>query len=111
MLTYKGYLGHVEFDDEADIFHGEVINTRDVITFQGSAVAEIKKAFRESVDDYLAFCKERNEEPDKPFSGKFNLRIDPELHKQVYITARRHHMSLNQWIDGAIRHHIEDQQS
>ncbi len=77
MLAYKGYLGHVEFDDEAEIFHGEVINTRDVITFQGNTVAEIKKAFCASIDDYLAFCKERNEEPEKPFSAKLNEHIPP----------------------------------
>lgn len=70
MMEYKGYIGVVEFDDEAGVFHGEVVNTRDVITFQGKAVAEIKKAFRESVDDYLQFCKGRGEEPDKPFSGE-----------------------------------------
>lgn len=108
MLNYKGYIGHVEFDDDADIFHGEVINTRDVITFQGKTVTEIKIAFRESVDDYLSFCKERNEEPEKPFSGKFNLRIEPELHRQVYIAAAQHKMSLNQWIAEAIRHHIQE---
>lgn len=108
MLIYKGYIGHVEFDDEADIFHGEVINTRDVITFQGGTVAELKKAFHDSINDYLDFCKERNEEPEKPFSGKFNLRIDPELHRQVYITARQHKVSLNQWIAEAIRHHIQE---
>jgi predicted HicB family RNase H-like nuclease len=108
MLIYKGYMGHVEFDDEAETFHGEVINTRDIITFQGNSVAEIKKAFHASVDDYLAFCKERNEEPDKPFSGKFNLRLDPELHRQVYIVAKHHKMSLNQWISDAIKHHIHE---
>jgi len=108
MLIYKGYMGHVEFDDEADIFHGEVINTRDVITFQGKTVVEIKKAFRESVDDYLAFCKERKEEPEKPFSGKFNLRLDPDLHRQVYVAARQDKMSLNQWIAEAIKHHIQE---
>ena len=108
MLTYKGYLGHVGFDDDAEIFHGEVMNTRDVITFQGKSVTEIKKAFHDSVDDYLAFCEERNEEPDKPFSGKFNLRLDPDLHRQVYITAKQHKMSLNQWIAEAIRHHIHE---
>lgn len=108
MLIYKGYIGHVEFDDEADIFHGEVINTRDVITFQGATVAQIKEAFHESVNDYLAFCKERNEEPEKPFSGKFNLRIDPELHRQVFIAAKQHKISLNQWIAEAIKHHIHE---
>jgi len=108
MLIYKGYMGHVEFDDETDIFHGEIINTRDVITFQGSTVAEIKKAFKESIDDYLNFCKERNEEPEKPFSGKFNLRIEPELHRQVYIAAKQNQISLNQWIAEAIKHHIQE---
>lgn len=108
MLIYKGYIGHVEFDDDADIFHGEVINTRDVITFQGKTVAEIKKAFHESINDYLDFCKKRCEEPEKPFSGKFNLRLDPELHRQVYITAKQHKMSLNQWISQAIKHHIQE---
>lgn len=108
MLTYKGYIGHVEFDDKLDIFHGEVINTRDVITFQGKSVAEIKKAFHASIDDYLAFCKTRNEEPNKPFSGKFNLRIDPELHRRVYIAAKQHKISLNQWIAEAIKHRIQE---
>ena len=55
MLNYKGYAGHVEFDDEAGVFHGELVGTRDVVTFQGESVAELGQAFRESVDDYLAF--------------------------------------------------------
>ena len=59
MLRYKNYIGQVNFDDEADIFYGEVINTRDVITFQGKSVKELKKAFADSVEDYLVFCKER----------------------------------------------------
>jgi predicted RNase H-like HicB family nuclease len=68
-MTYKGYEGVVEYDEEAKVFTGEVIDTRDVITFQGKSVQELERAFRESVDDYLAFCKSRNEEPEKPFSG------------------------------------------
>ena len=70
-LKYKGYVGKVEFDDEAGIFHGEVLDTRDVITFQGQSVDELKTAFQELIDDYLAFCKQRGEEPNKPFSGQF----------------------------------------
>ena len=57
MLNYKGYIGHARFDDEDAIFHGEVINTKDVITFQGRNAQEIKKAFKDSVDDYLEFFK------------------------------------------------------
>jgi predicted HicB family RNase H-like nuclease len=104
MLSYKGYLGHVIFDEEADIFHGEVVNTRDVITFQGNSVASLKKAFKDSVNDYLEFCKERGEEPEKPFSGKFNVRIDPALHREAYVAAKTTGMSLNNWVTRAIQH-------
>lgn len=108
MLTYKGYIGHVEFDDEAEIFHGDVINTRDVVTFQGKTVTEIKRAFIDSIEDYLAFCEERHEQPDRPFSGKFNLRLDPTLHRQLYIEAKSSGKSLNQWVIEAIRHHLHE---
>lgn len=98
MMEYKGYSGKVEFDDEAEIFHGEVINTRDVITFQGRSVSELTRAFHESIDDYLAFCKERGESPDKPFSGQFVTRISPELHRQVNIAAALAGKSLNAFV-------------
>lgn len=98
MMEYKGYIGKVEFDDEAGIFHGEVINTRDVITFQGDSVAELKKAFPESVDDYLTFCKKRGEAPEKPFSGQFVTRIPPDLHRQVNVAAALSGKSLNAWV-------------
>jgi predicted HicB family RNase H-like nuclease len=98
MMEYKGYVGKVEFDDEAGIFHGEVLDTRDVITFQGSSVAELKTAFQESIDDYLAFCKQRGEEPNKPFSGQFVARIPPELHRQVNLAASISGKSLNAWV-------------
>ncbi|WP_346297088.1 type II toxin-antitoxin system HicB family antitoxin [Rhodopseudomonas sp. P1] len=57
-MTYKGYTATVEYDPDAGIFHGEVAGTRDVITFQGKSVAELKKALAGSIEDYLAFCKE-----------------------------------------------------
>jgi predicted HicB family RNase H-like nuclease len=98
MMEYQGYIGKVEFDDEASIFHGEVINTRDVITFQGKSVAELKKAFRESVDDYLEFCAKRGEEPDKPFSGQFVTRVSPDLHRRASVAASVTGKSLNAWV-------------
>jgi predicted HicB family RNase H-like nuclease len=98
MMEYKGYIGKVDFDDEAGIFHGEVVNIRDVVTFQGQSVVELKKAFHESVDDYLAFCSERGEAPDRPFSGQFVTRISPELHRQVNLAAAVSGKSLNAWV-------------
>ena len=60
-MEYKGYIGKVEIDEEAGILYGEVINVRDVITFEGTSVDEVHIAFQESVDDYLAFCAQRGE--------------------------------------------------
>lgn len=84
MLKYKGYVGHVIYDDEGKTFHGELLGMRAVVTFQGTSVEEIESAFHGSVDDYLEWCEERNETPEKPFSGRFNLRIDPQLHAQLF---------------------------
>ena len=98
MLEYKGYTGHVELDDKAGILHGEVLDTRDVITFQGKSVEEVETAFRDSIDDYLEFCAERGEEPDKPFSGRLMLRVPPALHRRLYTEAKRLGKSLNQLI-------------
>ncbi len=61
-MKYRGYTGHVEYDDEAEIFHGEILGIKDVITFQGRSVEEIEQPFRDSIDDYLAFCEQRGEE-------------------------------------------------
>ena len=97
-MTYKGYQSKVELDEEAGVFHGEVINTRDVITFQGTSVAELKQAFEDSVDDYLEFCAARGEDPDKPFSGKFLIRVPPEVHRQIMTEARRQGKSLNSYV-------------
>jgi len=99
MMEYKGYAAKVEFDDEAEIFHGEVIGIKDVVTFQGKSAKELKKVFRESVDDYLSFCKERGEDPDKPFTGKFVVRISPELHRKIYRSARLSNESINAWLN------------
>jgi predicted HicB family RNase H-like nuclease len=99
MMTYKGYVGTVDYDDEAGIFHGEVINLRDVITFQGKSVEELRQAVRDSVDDYLEFCAERGEDADKPFSGRFVVRINPELHRDLFVKARLANKSLNAWVN------------
>ena len=103
MMEYKGYIGKVEIDDEAGILYGEVINVRDVITFEGASVDEIQKAFRESVDDYLDFCAQRGESPEKPFSGKFVVRLPTELHRKAYIQAKLADKSLNGWVTDVLQ--------
>ena len=97
-MAYKGYEAIVEYDAEADVFHGEVVDLRDVITFQGRSVDELKTALQNSVEDYLAFCRERGEEPERPYSGQFLVRVEPDLHRAVVVAAKKAGLSLNKWV-------------
>lgn len=98
MLRYKGYYASVEFDEDGGVLHGEVMNTRDVITFQADTAANVVSEFHASVDDYLEFCAQRGEKPEKPLSGKFLVRATPELHKRLHSAASAAGMSLNSWL-------------
>lgn len=98
-MKYKGYEAAVDFDEDMEMFHGSVINTRDVITFYGRSVTELKKEFKASVDDYLEFCEQRGEEPDRPFSGNFVVRISPSLHQRLYSKAKKSGKSLNSLVE------------
>jgi predicted HicB family RNase H-like nuclease len=97
ILTYKGYLGEVSFDNEAKIFYGHVINTKDTITFQSEHAKSLEKEFQVSVDTYLDFCQELGESPEKPYSGKFVLRLPPEGHRAIALAAQISNQSLNTW--------------
>ncbi len=98
MMEYKGYIGRVEFDDEAGLFHGEVINAHDVITFQGTTAEEIKREFKISIDVYLEFCEEQGKAPDNPNSGHLVLDVAPELQTAMIQAAKREHKNLDSWI-------------
>jgi predicted HicB family RNase H-like nuclease len=99
IMTYKGYIGKVEFDEDADEMHGAVINTRDVITFVGRTVKQTRKALRDSVEVYLAHCAEEGVEPNRPYSGKILLRLTPELHARLIELAAAEDTSLNEFAE------------
>lgn len=106
MMQYKGYSANVFFDDENGLFHGEVLGIRDVVTFQGKSVKDLRQAFKESVEDYIEFCRQRGESPDKPVSGRFVLRISPELHRKLCKAASRADQSLNAWITSRLENDV-----
>ena len=108
MIEYKGYVGVFEFDPEIDMFQGSVVNTRDVITFYGDSVGQLKKEMKRSLDEYLAFCRERGREPEKPFSGKLSVRTSPELHRQVAAQAARRHQSMNTFVQEALKRAVAE---
>jgi predicted HicB family RNase H-like nuclease len=101
-LTYKGYTGQIEIDLDADILHGRVLDVKDIVTFEGKTIEEIRQAFQDSVDDYLEFCSELGEEPDKPFSGKLPFRTTPDHHRLIYLAATKAGKSINAWMDDVL---------
>jgi predicted HicB family RNase H-like nuclease len=107
-MKYKGYTGVVELDEDSMVLFGRVLGLRDVITFQGDSVAEVTKAFHDSVDDYLEFCKERGESPEKPYSGQFILRIDTKLHRAISHAAESKKTSLNSLIEEVLSNAFMD---
>lgn len=102
MNEYKGYRAQVEFDNTIDAFVGRVVGLKDEVTFQATSVRGLEKEFHVSVDTYLEFCKQRGETPERPFSGQFRLRIDPELHRDLVIAADRAGVSLNSFASTAL---------
>jgi predicted HicB family RNase H-like nuclease len=102
MMKHKGYVGDARVDLDAGVIRGRVIGLKDVITFQGLTVEEARAAFVDSVEDYLAFCAERGEKPEKPFSGKILVRLDPNLHRELSMTAEKTGQSINALVVEAV---------
>ncbi|HEX8433330.1 MAG TPA: type II toxin-antitoxin system HicB family antitoxin [Longimicrobium sp.] len=100
--SYKGYTATVEFDADEMLLHGRIDNIKDVVTFHADSVEQLESRFHEAVDDYLDLCAERGEQPDKPYSGRFVVRLDPDQHRRVALSADRKGVSLNTWIVEAI---------
>ncbi len=98
MIEYKAYHGAVAFDPELDKFHGRVVNTRTVISFYGSSVEQLREEMAASVDTYLEVCEEEGIHPDRPYSGKFMVRITPELHRDMALAAASEGKSMNEWL-------------
>lgn len=101
-LKYKDFIGSVHFSAEDDVFYGRIEGINDLVTFEGSTVDKLKKAFRETVEDYLELCKETGKEVFKSFKGKFNVRLNPELHSKAFEHATLEGKTLNQLVKEAI---------
>ena len=99
-MEYKGYTAEIEFDESVERLHGRVVNSGayPIATFEATDVEGIRREFHRSIDAYLAACQEEGVTPKKPFSGKFNVRLGPDLHQRVARVAAESGLSLNSWI-------------
>lgn len=98
MIEYKGYTGVIDFDPELRLFAGHIVDLRDEIYFEGDSVESLEASLRRAVDHYLEVCEQRGEEPERPFSGKLNLRLGPDLHRDAAVAASAEGESLNRWL-------------
>ena len=105
-IYYRDYIGSVEFSEESQVFYGKLIGIKPSISYEGDDVSSFIKDFHDSVDEYLEHCEEVGIQPDKPFKGSFNVRIQPELHREAALAASARGISLNAFVEDAIRHSI-----
>ena len=109
LLSYKNYNGTVEYSKEDGCLFGKVVGIKSLLSYEGNSVQELEQDFQNMIDEYLADCKERNIEPEQPYKGTFNVRISPELHRNIAVYAIEHGKSLNAAVEEAIGNMVRAQ--
>lgn len=107
VMRYKGYFAKVQYSEEDNCFWGEIEGINDLISFEGTSVKELRKDFEEAIDSYIEHCQRYNKEPQKQYSGSFNIRINPELHREASLLSKLKDMSLNQFVEKAIAKEVK----
>ncbi len=105
-LTYKGYMGSVNFSEKDGVFFGKIEGINGLVNFEGESVKELTEAFHEAVNDYLEYCKTEGIEPHKSYSGSLNIRISPEVHSRIATLAKQTGLSINAFIRKALENQI-----
>ena len=109
-MEYRGYIGSVEFSEQDGVFFGKVMGIRSLISYEGKDAKELVDDFHGAVDDYFVLCHEKGIEPEKAYKGSFNVRMSPELHRQAAICAKSKQISLNSFVEDAVKFFLSMQQ-
>ena len=110
-LQYKGYTGNVQFDADDLIFYGRIMGMKKAhISYEGKTVDALVEDFRNADDDYLNMCADDGIEPEKPFKGSFNLRLEPDLHKRLVVNALNEGVTLNAYVKAVLEKAISEKQ-
>lgn len=108
MLSYRGFIAEVDFDENAGVFFGTVINANTIMSFRGSSVDTLKASLEDVVESYLEDCAREGISPEKPFSGKITVRVSPSLHRRIAIKAASRRESMNQYIEELVTRDTAD---
>lgn len=107
ILKYKGFIGTVAYSEEDDVFFGKIEGINGLVNFEGTSVAELKKAFHQAADDYLAYCEEHNLKPEKSYTGVLNVRLSPEIHRRIALLAQSSGKTINSLIRDAVENQLK----
>lgn len=107
IMNYNGYSAKIEYSEEDNIFFGVIIGINDSISFEGNSPNNLKSAFKEAVNDYIETCSQIGKEAEKTYKGSLNVRINPTLHKKAALLATSRDISLNQFIELAIKQAVD----
>lgn len=108
MLEYKGYRAVIGYDANDRILVGEVFGIKDILSFHGNSIDELENMFHQSIDNYLELCIKIGKEPEREYTGSFNVRLSPSLHKSASLEAFKEKISLNQFITRAVEAYISE---
>ena len=111
IVEYKGYFTLVQYSFEDQVLYGKIEGITDLVTFECKTADEVEAAFQEAVDDYLLFCEDIGQEPNKTYKGTFNVRIPPALHRAADMERIKQGISLNQLITKAIESFLKPKQN
>jgi predicted HicB family RNase H-like nuclease len=107
IIEFKNFVGSVHYSSEDDCFFGRLEGITDLVTFEGKSTSELKKAFKEAVEDYIEACAELGKDLFKSYKGSFNIRVSPDLHRKIANKAVKSGISLNQFVQTALEHELE----
>jgi predicted HicB family RNase H-like nuclease len=106
LITVDGYQAKLEYDPDLDMFRGEILGLNGGADFYGHTPDELRAEFRKSLQVFLDVCREKGINPHRRYSGRFNLRISPELHERLAIQAQAQGKSLNVFVQETLQETI-----
>ena len=106
VMNVDGYSARIEYDPELDVFRGEILGLTGGADFYGKTPAELRTEFKKSLTVFLQVCEEKGVEPRRNYSGRFNLRITPELHEKLAIAAQAEGKSINALAQEALEQRV-----
>ncbi len=102
-MQYKGYYGSVDYSHADNLLHGKLLGIKSLVSYEGTSIPELQKEFKLAVDDYLEMCREENIDPEQPFSGSVEVRLDPDTWIKLTKTARSEDVPVSKLIELTVK--------